>query len=79
MTNSFRSHLYLYDWFVSSQKDYWSKCGNELNFSIDFNLFFYDFLSEWIPTSGRSISVTGCNQSQVVCAIGPSLYYLEVK
>lgn len=37
------------------------------------------FLSEWSPPGSRVISVTGCNFSQVVCAAGPILFYLEIK
>lgn len=37
------------------------------------------YYSEWSPPGGRVISVTGCNFSQVVCAAGPILFYLEVK
>ena len=36
------------------------------------------FHSEWKPPSNRVISVTGCNRSQVVCAAGPVLFYIEV-
>ncbi len=41
--------------------------------------FFLPFRSEWKPPGGRVISVCGCNSSQVVCAAGPALFYLEVK
>ena len=37
-------------------------------------------VDEWSPPGqARVISVTGCNQSQVVCASGPILFHLEVK
>jgi len=36
-------------------------------------------VDEWKPPGGRMISVCGCNASQVVCAAGPALFYLEVK
>lgn len=35
--------------------------------------------SEWRPPSGRPISVTGCNFTQVVCAAGSVVFYIEVK
>merc|ERR1712223_2176871 len=37
------------------------------------------FVDEWTPPGGRVISVTGCNFSQIVCAAGPILFYLEIK
>ena len=36
-------------------------------------------VDEWKPPGGRVISVTGCNDSQVVCAAGPIIFYIEVK
>lgn len=36
-------------------------------------------VDEWKPPGGRMISVCGCNLTQVVCAAGPALFYLEVK
>ena len=36
------------------------------------------YFSEWKPPGGKVISVTGCNSSQIVCAAGPALYYVEV-
>ncbi|GAB6033172.1 DNA damage-binding protein 1a [Chamberlinius hualienensis] len=35
--------------------------------------------SEWRPPSDKHIGVVGCNTCQVVCAIGPVLYYLEIE
>ena len=35
-------------------------------------------VDEWKPPGTRVISVTGCNNSQVVCAAGPILFYVEV-
>ncbi len=37
------------------------------------------FFSEWKPPGDRVISVTGCNSSQIVCASGSIMFYLEVK
>ena len=37
------------------------------------------FFSEWMPPGNRVISVTGCNFTQIVCAAGPILFYLEIK
>jgi len=36
-------------------------------------------VDEWKPPGGRMISVCGCNLTQVVCAAGPAIFYLEVK
>ena len=36
-------------------------------------------VDEWKPPGGRVISVTGCNDSQVVCAAGPIIFYIEVR
>ena len=36
------------------------------------------YCSEWKPPGGRVISVTGCNSSQVICAAGSILFYVEV-
>ncbi len=36
-------------------------------------------VDEWRPPGNRVISVTGCNFSQVVCAAGSILFYLEIK
>ena len=38
-----------------------------------------NLIKEWSPPGDRIISVTGCNESQIVCAAGPILFYLEVK
>ncbi|RZF44982.1 hypothetical protein LSTR_LSTR001943 [Laodelphax striatellus] len=35
-------------------------------------------ISEWRPPSGKTISVVACNNSQVLCAAGCELYYLEI-
>ncbi|XP_013398068.1 DNA damage-binding protein 1 isoform X2 [Lingula anatina] len=35
-------------------------------------------VSEWKPPSGRNISVTSCNKSQIVCAAGSEIYYVEI-
>ncbi|XP_075223029.1 DNA damage-binding protein pic [Lycorma delicatula] len=35
-------------------------------------------ISEWKPPSGKSISVVACNATQVLCAAGFELYYLEI-
>ena len=32
-----------------------------------------------MPPGNRVISVTGCNFTQIVCAAGPILFYLEIK
>jgi len=34
---------------------------------------------EWKPPDERNISVANCNSSQVVCAIGRDLYYIEIE
>jgi hypothetical protein len=34
--------------------------------------------SEWKPPSEKTISVVACNVSQVLCAAGSALYYLEI-
>jgi len=34
--------------------------------------------SEWKPPSGKSISVVAGNPSQIICAAGSELYYLEI-
>merc|ERR550532_3731904 len=36
-------------------------------------------VDEWMPPGNRVISVTGCNFTQIVCAAGPILFYLEIK
>ena len=41
--------------------------------------YFFIFFSEWMPPGNRVISVTGCNFTQIVCAAGPILFYLEIK
>ena len=48
----------------------------ELIESLACTIFYF---SEWTPPGGRVISVTGCNFSQIVCAAGPILFYLEIK
>lgn len=35
-------------------------------------------LSEWRPPENKNISVVACNTCQVVCAVGSSLFYLEI-
>lgn len=35
-------------------------------------------IHEWKPPSERTISVVACNVSQVLCAAGSALYYLEI-
>lgn len=35
-------------------------------------------LSEWRPSSGKTISIVASNNIQVVCASGSELYYLEI-
>lgn len=35
-------------------------------------------VGEWRPPSGKNISVASCNTSQVVCAIGSEIFYLEI-
>jgi len=34
---------------------------------------------EWKPPDERNISVANCNSSQVVCAIGRDLHYIEIQ
>ena len=34
--------------------------------------------SEWKPSGEKTISVVACNGSQIVCAAGSELYYLEL-
>lgn len=34
--------------------------------------------SEWKPRADRTISVVACNGSQIICAAGSELYYLEL-
>ena len=41
--------------------------------------YFVQMVAEWKPPGGRMISVCGCNVTQIVCASGPVLFYLEVK
>lgn len=35
-------------------------------------------VSEWKQPLEKSISVVACNQTQVICATGSDLYYLEI-
>lgn len=35
-------------------------------------------VSEWKEPQGRNISVAACNHTQVVLAVGRSLYYLQI-
>jgi len=34
---------------------------------------------EWKPPDDRNVSVANCNSSQVVCAVGRDLYYIEIQ
>lgn len=34
--------------------------------------------SEWKHSQGKNISLASCNQSQIVCAVGSEVYYLEI-
>ena len=36
-------------------------------------------LSEWRPPGGRHISVVTANRSQLACAVGSELFYLEIE
>lgn len=36
-------------------------------------------VSEWKQPTEKSISVVACNPSQVICATGSDLYYLEIQ
>lgn len=36
-------------------------------------------ISEWKPSSDKTISVVACNSVQVVCSSGSELYYLEIQ
>ncbi|XP_040569260.1 DNA damage-binding protein 1 [Lepeophtheirus salmonis] len=36
-------------------------------------------VAEWKPPGDRRISVTACNYCQIVCAVGPILFFVEVK
>ena len=36
-------------------------------------------VDEWQPASGKNISVASCNSSQLVCAVGRDLFYLEIQ
>ncbi|XP_074660868.1 DNA damage-binding protein 1-like [Tubulanus polymorphus] len=36
-------------------------------------------LCEWKPSSGKNISVASCNQRQIVCAVGPDLYLVNIE
>jgi DNA damage-binding protein 1 len=35
--------------------------------------------SEWKPPSEKTISVVACNVTQLLCAAGSHLYYMEVQ
>lgn len=36
-------------------------------------------VSEWKQPTEKSISVVACNTTQVICATGSDLYYLEIR
>ncbi|KAF4521020.1 hypothetical protein B566_EDAN002515 [Ephemera danica] len=71
--------------FQSNQQSFY--CGNVAHqqviqvTSVSARLVSSDtkqLLQEWKPPSEKTISVVACNQTQVLCATGSDLYYLEI-